>query len=92
MIEVTYEGGTYLYQKKEDGSSYWLGSGMRRGPRHPGRHCVAPRCIWTDLQSIAQESGVDPAEFRAKKAEEKPKRSPAKKKSNRPTISIFSEV
>ena len=97
MIEVTYQEGTYCYHKREEGASYWFGSGIKRGPLHPGSNCVAPRGLWTTLQRLAIENGVSPEEFKTPKKEEKPKRSsvkrsPAKKKSSGPTISIFSEV
>lgn len=89
MIEVIYEEGTYRYNKVDDGPSYWLGSGIKRGSMHPGRNCVAPRALWTTLQKLAIEDGISPEEFTTPKKEEKPKRSPAKKKSTGPTISIF---
>lgn len=89
MIEVVYQEGTYRYHKMDNGSSYWLGSGIKRGPMHPGRNCVAPRALWTTLQKLAIEDGISPEEFMTPKKEEKPKRSPAKKKSTGPTISIF---
>ena len=89
MIEVVYQEGTYRYHKMSEGSSYWLGSGIKRGPMHPGSNCVAPRALWTTLQKLAIEDGFPPEEFITPKKEKKPKRSPAKKKVTGPTISIF---
>lgn len=88
MIEVLFEGGLYRFCKSEVSRNYWIGVGKRRGSFHPGSSCVAPLCIWGELQSIAVESGVCKTNFTTPKVEEKPKAA-RKKKSSKPSISIF---
>ena len=88
MIEVLFEGGTYRFCKSEVSRNYWIGTGKRRGSFHPGSSCIAPLCIWGELQSIAVESGVCKTTFVSAKPEPKAK-TPRKKKSTKPSISIF---
>ena len=90
MIEVVFEGGLYRFCKSDKSRNYWLGIGKRTGRYHPGSSCVAPLCIWGELQSIAVESGICKTNFiTPPKSEEKKQRTPRKKKDSKPSISIF---
>ena len=93
MIVSIFKGNTYRYCKGEKGN-YWIGYNKSLGGGwgsnyYPGNNCVAPRCIQTELQGIAIESGVSPDEFVTMKPEVKEKKKRTVKKDGRPKISIF---
>jgi len=88
MIDVFFKGGKYRFHKTQN-DKYWTGvSGG--GHFFPGANCVAPRGIWQILQKKAVESGVSREVFITKEPEKKKAvTSVSKKKSKKPSISIF---
>ncbi len=98
MITSIFRGNKYRFCKSPKGN-YWIGAndiGTRvrgGGTLYPGNNCVAPLCIWGELQDIAVESGFSREEFITVKPKEEPKkkarRSKTAKVSDPNVISIF---
>jgi len=87
VIETIFKGNKYRFCKSDKGN-YWIGISGRGGNLYPGQHCIAPVCLWSQLQETAIESGHSRSDFLTEKPEKKASvRGP--RKSKKPSISIF---
>ena len=87
MIETIFEGNKYRFCKTDKGN-YWLGISGRGGKFYPGHQCIAPICIWSQLQESAIELGHSRSDFVTEKPE-KSRSIRGPRKSKKPSISIF---
>jgi hypothetical protein len=87
MIESIFQGNTYRFHKNSRGN-YWTGvSGS--GGMFPGANCIAPLCIFGELQKIAVAAGHCRSNFIREEKEKTPKKRSRTAKKNPNSISIF---
>ena len=89
MIEVTFEGGVYGLQNREN-EYYWIGLKSAPGTSFPRPHMHVPTASYGVLYKAAIEQGIEETDLRKKKKAPRVRSSsPRSIKANPNTISIF---
>ena len=91
MVEVFYKGSKYRYYKSQRNrhGSWICEEGRCLGQLMKLRGISVPVAYWGELRVAAIDAGYSADDFAPLAQEETKKKASSKKKSDRPTISIF---
>ena len=88
MVEVTLDGYKYNYCKTEQGG-YWVGVAGYDGSMGRYSNCRVPTALWCDLRRKAIADGYTVEDFSSPKKTVEKKKSRAKARKKKNSISIF---
>tara|TARA_B100001029_G_C14942991_1_gene384281 strand:+ start:279 stop:554 length:276 start_codon:yes stop_codon:yes gene_type:complete len=91
MAEVFYKGSLYrFYKSKTNGRGTWIcKEGSCLGHLTRTSYVTVPIVYWSELKNAAIEAGYSKEHFQPTVVAKPESKKTSKKKSNRPTISIF---